>query len=207
MQVPSFHSPAMCFTKPITNTISFRSCFPAPAVFSQGSSCSFIFYFLQSHYVRTGSHKFCHLLWKLKGSVCWGGGWRTTHTTSAVNFFQMRAESNVQEASVDWAETQPSNSLRWVLEKYLGPLLSIYLEREESPNCEAIWEKCPFFLSHRSPSPSPALSLPSFCSCTICPNDFSFCVRITHEDFAIGTDVLGPPSLHYDAQPFSAAQG
>lgn len=34
----------------------------------------------------------------------------------------------------------------------------------------------------------------------------SFCVRITREDFAIATDVLGPTSLNYDAQQFSVAQ-
>lgn len=35
----------------------------------------------------------------------------------------------------------------------------------------------------------------------------SFCLRIVHEDFATATDVLGPTSLHFDAQRSSAARG
>lgn len=73
MPVTSFHHPAVCFYRnPTDITREFRSCHPTPAVFYQGSSCCFAFYFLQPHYDRTGSHRIYHLLWILKG-VCVGG--------------------------------------------------------------------------------------------------------------------------------------
>lgn len=61
----------------------------------------------------------------------------------------------------------------------------------------------PLYVPQKPSSFPPALSA---CAAVPIGETASFCVRIAREDSAIATDVLGPTSLNYDAQRFSAAQ-
>lgn len=186
-------------TSPSVITSRFRSCLPAPAVFYQGSSCCFAFYFLQPHYDRTGSHRIYHLLWLQKG-VCAGG--RDLHMLQMQLTYSEPGLNNIRRTSL-FSKQKPKHPVYCNIlgEPRKTPYnLSLIPPTERSQ--QGFWafseERLCLYVPRK---PFTILLLPLHCSrsCTICRNGF-FLFENCSRGLCNTTDVLGPTSLNFDAQ-------
>lgn len=175
-------------------------------MFYQGSSCCFVFYFLQPHYDRTGSHRIYHLLWLLKG-VCVGG--RDLHMLQMQLTYSEPGLNNIWRTSLFSKQKSKHPTYCIILgePRKIPYNLSVILPTGRSQRWFwAFSEERYVFMSHGNPSRSYSFLYAAHAAAPSAETA-SFYLRIVHEDFAIATDVLGPTSLNFDAQWFSVAQG